>query len=137
MTEVFPLLLAALAAALVAVLSATGHGKPKTGTRIALDNPPTTFAAGAPFYMEQSFACDLGGAKCVAQEISSNGNFDLYVDGVQQPSRVDVEVRDDVITMLHLANFASGLPAGTHRFVEVWYQNDSVVQARAATIIFT
>ena len=137
MTRTFPILIAALAAALVAVLPATANSKPTTGTRIALGNPPATFAAGAPFYIEHGFACGLGDADCISQQISANGSFELYVDGVLQPSTVDVDVRGDAISKLHLTNFVSGLPAGTHTLVGMWYLGGAVVQTRTATINFT
>lgn len=137
MTRIFPPLLAALAAALVSVLPATANSKPVTGTRIALGNPPATFAAEAPFYVEHGFACALGDADCISQEISANGSFELYVDGALQQSTVDVDVRGDSISKLHLTNFASGLPAGTHTLVGVWYLGRAVVQTRTATISFS
>jgi hypothetical protein len=137
MTRVFPPLLAALAAALVAVLPATANNKPTTGSRLALGNPLATFTAGAPFYVEHGFACGLGDSECMSQEISANGSFELYVDGVLQPSTVDVDVRGDAITKLHLTTFASGLPAGTHTFVGLWYLGRAVVQTQTATISFT
>ena len=136
MTRIFPTLLASLAAALVSVLPATANSKPTTGTRIALGNPPATFAAGAVFYVEHGFACALGDAECTADQISANGGFDLYVDGVLQPSKIDVEVGDGGITKFHLTNFASGLSAGTHTFVGLWYLNGAVVLTRTATISF-
>ena len=137
MTRVFPTLLAALAAALVAVLPATANNRPTTGARIALGNPPATFAAGAPFYVEHGFSCALGDADCMSQQISADGSFELYVDGVRQPSTVDVDARGDAISKLHLTNFASGLPAGTHTLVGVWYLGGAVVLTRTATISFT
>ena len=137
MTRVFPPLLAALAAALVGVLPATANNKPTTGSRIALGNPPATFMAGAPFYVEHGFACGFGDPECMSQEIGANGSFELYVDGVLQPSTVDVDVRGDAITKLHLTNFASGLRAGSHTFVGLWYLGRAVVQTRTATISFT
>jgi hypothetical protein len=136
MTRIFPILLASLATALVAVLPATANSKPTTGTRIALGNPPATFAAGAPFYVEHGFACALGDAKCISEQISANGDFDLYIDGTLQPSRVDVDVRDGAISKLYLTNVAAGLPAGTHTFVGEWHLNGTVVQTRTATISF-
>jgi hypothetical protein len=136
MTRIFPPLLAALASALVAVLPATANSKPTTGTRIALGNPPATFAAGAPFYVEHGFACALSDADCISEQISANGDFDLYVDGVQQPSTVDVDVRDGAISKLHLTNVPAGLSAGMHTFVGVWHLNGAVVQTRTATISF-
>lgn len=136
MAKVFPILLAALAAALVAVLPATANSKPTTGARIALGNPPATFAAGSPFYIEHGFACDLGDAECISTQISGNASFELSVDGVLQPSTVDVDIRDGAITKLYLTNYPSGLPAGEHTFVGLWYQNGAVVQTRTATITF-
>jgi hypothetical protein len=137
MTKVFPILLAALAAALVAVLPAGANSKPTTGTRIGLVNPPAMFAANTPFYVEHGFTCDVGDGECSTSQISANASFELYLDDVLQPSTVDVDVRDAVIGKLYLTNFASGLAAGTHTFVGVWYLDGVVQQTRTATISFS
>lgn len=136
MTKVVPILLAAVAAALVAVLPATANSKPTTGTRLGLVNPPAVFTADVPFYVEHGFSCGLGDSACISQQISANGSFELYVDGMLQPSTVDVDVHDGGISKLYLTNFGSGLPSGTHTLVGVWYLDGAVVQTRTATIVF-
>lgn len=137
MTKVFPIVLAAVAAALVVVLPATANSKPTTGSRVGLVKPPAAYTAGAPFYVEHGFACETGDSECISSQISANGSFELYVDGVLQPSSVDVDIHDGGISKLYLTNFASGLQAGTHTFVGVWSLGGVVTQTLTATIAFT
>jgi hypothetical protein len=137
MTKPVLIVAGCLAAALVAALPATANDKPASGTRIALGAPPATFAADSPFHIEHGFSCDLGDGSCNAQGLSAQSEFRLYLDGAIQPSTVDIDVDDDVVSRLQLTDYATGLAAGTHTFVGVWYLRGTVVQTTTATITFT
>ena len=136
MGQRFAVLVGCIAAVLVSALPAAANNEPTTGTRIGLYQPPATFAANSPFYIEHGFACGLGDSSCIAQQISANATFDLYLDGALQPSTVDVDRFGGGLEKQHLTNYASGLPAGTHTFVGVWTQNGTVVLIKTATITF-
>lgn len=126
-----------IAAVLVAVLPAAANNKPTTGARISLTAPPATFPANSPFHIEHGFTCDLGDGSCLGDQISANGDFDLYLDDVLQPSNVDVNRLDGgVIGKFRLTNYSSGLPAGTHTFVGVNTLDGTVVLTRTVTITF-
>ena len=127
-----------IAAVLVAALPAAANNKPTTGAPIPLGPlGPTSFAADTPFHIEHGFTCDLGDASCIKDQISGNADFDLYLDGVLQPSTVDVDLIDGVLGKRHLTNYPSGLPAGTYTFVGVHSLNGTVVLTRTKTITFS
>lgn len=130
-------LVGCIAAVLVAAFPAAANNEPTTGTRIGLFQPPVTFPANSPFYIEHGFACELTDASCIAEQISAKATFKLYVDGALQPSTVDVDRFDGGLEKQHLTNYPSGLPAGTYTFVGVWSKDGTVVLTRTATITFT
>jgi hypothetical protein len=97
-----------------------------------------TFPANTRFHIEAGFTCDLGDGNCLGDQISATAGFDLYLDGVLQPSTVDVDLIDGVLGKLYLTNYPSGLlPAGTYTFVGVNTQNGITVLTRTKTITFT
>lgn len=123
---------------MVVALPATANNRPTTGARLGFSPlAPTTFPANAPFHIEAGFTCDLGDGSCLADQISANAGFDLYLDGVLQPSTVDVDLIDGVLGKLYLTNYPSGLPAGTYTFVGVNTQDGIAVLTRTKTITFT
>ena len=127
-----------VAALLVVALPAAANDKPTTGTRIALGPlGPTTFAANTPFHIEHGFVCDVGNAECLREQISANAGFDLYLDGVLQPSTVDVDLNGGALSKLYLTNYPSGLPAGTHTFVGVNTLGGIAVLTRTKSITFS
>jgi hypothetical protein len=130
------LLLSLAAAMLVLAAPATANSKPTTGPQIRLFAPPTTFPANTPFFIEQGFICDLGDASCIAGFISAQSGFTLYVDGVLQPSTVDVDVVGGGIEKRYLTNFPAGLPEGVHTFVGI-HNSDGTLIPVTATITFT
>ena len=99
---------------------------------------PTSFAADAPFHIEHGFSCGEGDNACKQDQLTANADFDLYLDGVLQPSTVDVDRDPDGSkSRLHLTNYPSGLPAGTYTFDGVWSLNGTIVQERTKTITFS
>jgi hypothetical protein len=131
-------ILATVAAlALVAALPAAANSKPTTGPRISFFVPPDSFAANAPFYIEQGFGCLLNDTACVTSQITGQADFQLYLDGVRQPSTPDVDVSDGVIRKFELTNYPNGLPAGTHTFVGVFLLGGVVDGTMTMTINFT
>jgi hypothetical protein len=109
---------------------------PTTGTRINLFAAPATFPADAPFYIEQGSACDLSAGDTAALCMNSETHFDLYLDGVLQPSTVDIENSPAGWVKLNLTNYPAGLPAGRHTFAGVWVAAGSVYLTQSARIIF-
>lgn len=133
----FLVVVGCLVAMLVAVAPAAANNKPTTGTRIGLYTPPATFPANTAFYIEHGWACELGDGVCLGEQISAHSDFVLTVDGVVQPSTVDVDNVDGILGKLRLTNFPSGLPAGTHTFVGTWYLDGVVSFTETAVITFT
>jgi hypothetical protein len=81
----------------------------------------TTFPANTPFYVEQGFIVPLADDGIgLHNEISAQASSTLYLDGVQQPSQVDIDVVDGSIERRWLTNYPNGLPAGEHTFVDVF-----------------
>jgi hypothetical protein len=131
-------LVGCLAAALVVALPAAANNKPTTGARLAVGPlGPTTFPADTPFHLEHGFLCSLGDGACMREQISANAGFDLYLDGVLQPSTVDVNLVNGVLGRFYLTNYPSGLPAGTHTFVGVHTLGGIAVLTQTKTIIFS
>jgi hypothetical protein len=127
-----------VAAVLVVALPAAANNKPSTGTPLPLGPlGPTTFPANTPFHIEHGFTCDPGDANCIAEQISANAGFDLYLDGVLQPSTVDVDLIDGDLVKRYLTNYPSGLPAGTYTFVGVHTLDGIAVLTRTTTITFS
>ena len=109
------------------------NNKPTTGTRISVIGGPTTFAADTPFYIEHDLVCarpDVG--DCV----SASSHFDLYLDGVRQPSTVDIDNLGSVLLKGNLTNYPTGLPAGTYTFTGVFVLNGTVLGSFTRTITF-
>jgi hypothetical protein len=130
------LLLSLAAATLVVTAPATANNKPTTGERINLFAPPTTFPANTPFYVEHGYICDRNDIGCIQTQISALSSFSLYVNGVLQPSTVDVDLAGGSIEKRYLTNFPAGLPAGTYTFDGVFDLN-GFVSDLPATITFS
>ena len=121
--------LALVVAMLVVAAPASANSKPTTGTRIGIFGPVTMFPANTPFYMEQGFTCVLGDGSCISKFISAQSSSILYVDGVLQPSTIDVDVfGGNNIEKRWLTNFPNGLPAGDHTFVDFFNADGSVFE---------
>jgi hypothetical protein len=134
----FFLFVGCVAAVLVVALPAAANDKPSSGAPIPLGPlGPTTFPADTPFHIEHGFVCALGDGTCLGEQVSANAGFDLYLDGVLQPSTVDVDQRDGALSKLYLTNYPSGLPAGTYTFVGVNTLDGVAVMTRTKTITFS
>ena len=80
----------------------------------------------------------MGDGSCIGDQISANGDFELYLNDALQPSSVDVNRIDaGVIGKFQLTNYPAGLPAGTYTFVGINVLGGTVVLTRTATITFT
>jgi len=123
----------------VAAAPASANSIPTTGSQLRLFGPVTTFPANTPFFVEQGFIVPLGDGSGMHNEISAQASSTLYVDGVLQPSTVDIDVADDVvlgpsIERRWLTNFPNGLPAGDHTFVDVLtFPLGTTTQAKTVT----
>jgi hypothetical protein len=136
------LLLAASIVALTvfaAAPAADANSVPTTGTRIALFIPPATFPADTPFYIEQGFECQaiVGEPDYAGDCMTASTHFDLWLDGAQQPSTVDIDNAPGAYLKRDLTNYPNGLPAGSHTFVGVFVFDGVVTQTVTATIVFT
>jgi hypothetical protein len=122
-----------------AVPAADANSVPTTGTQISLFVPPTTFLANTPFYIDQGFACQtiVGEPDYVGDCMTASTYFDLWLDGAQQPSTVDVDNAPGAYLKRDLTNYPNGLPAGSHTFVGVFVFDGVVTQTVTATIVFT
>ena len=131
-------LVSCAAAVLAVAFPAAANNRPTTGTRIGLYNPPpsSTFSADTPFYISLGWKCDLGARECMSKEIG-RGDFDLYLDGVLQPSTADVDVAAGTIEKNYLTNYPEGLPAGTYEFRAVWTRAGELFRETSTTITFS
>jgi hypothetical protein len=109
------------------------NNRPTTGTKISIFGPPTTFAAGTPFHIEHGLLCARPN---VSACMNARSHFDLYLDGVLQPSTVDIDNLGDFLLKENLTNYPAGLPAGTHTFVGVFVLNGTEVGTVTRTITF-
>jgi hypothetical protein len=107
--------------------------KPTAGTKISIFGAPTTFAANTPFHIEHGFLC---ARPDVSDCTNADSHFDLYLDGVLQPSTVDIDNLGDSLLKENLTNYATGLPAGSHTFVGVFVSNGTVSGTFTRTITF-
>ena len=131
------LILGCVAAVFVVALPAAANNKPSSGAPVPLGPlGPTTFPANTPFHINGGFVCELGDGPCMADEISANAGFDLYLDGVLQPSTVEVDRVGGTLSKLHVTNYPDGLPAGTYTFVGINTQDGIPVLTRTKTIAF-
>jgi hypothetical protein len=130
-------ILTAIALATVPVSAA--NTLPTTGTRISLFAAPPTFPANTPFYIEQGFACQAipGELDFVGDCMNAGTHFDLWVDGVAQPSTVDIDNAPGAYLKRNLTNYPDGLAAGTHTFVGVFVFDGVITQTATFTILFT
>jgi hypothetical protein len=130
----FAAALVAVVAVLVAAAPASANSIPTTGSQLPLFGPVTTFPANTPFYVEQGFIVPLGDGSGMYDEISAQASSTLYLDGVLQPSTVDIDVFDGSIERRWLTNFPHGLPAGDHTFVDVFtFPGFSFTQVKTVT----
>jgi hypothetical protein len=127
--------------ALAAAVPASANSVPTTGPQISLFNPPATYPANTPFYVEQGAGCFLNSNAADCANASSF--FVLSVDGVQQPSQKDVDIDStllpgvNLLRIRYLTNFPQGLPAGTHTLTGVDYVNGTVFYEVTAVVNFT
>ena len=73
--------------------------------------------------------------------VQASTHYDLFVDGVEQSSQVDVDLREFggsfFIFKEDLTNFPDGLPAGPHTFVYLNYATGTLFDTASVTITFT
>lgn len=126
--------LVAVVAVLVAAAPASANGIPTTGSQLRLFGPVTTFPANTPFYVEQGFTVPLGDGPGMYNEISAQSSSTLYLDGVLQPSTVDIDLVNGWLVKRWLTNYPNGLPAGEHTFVDVFtFPGSSSTQVKTVT----
>jgi hypothetical protein len=124
----------AVVAVLVAAAPASANSIPTTGSQLRLFGPVTTFPANTPFFVEQGFIVPLGNGPGMHNEISAQASSALYLDGVLQPSTVDIDLVDGSLERRWLSNYPNGLPAGDHTFVDVFtFPGSSFTQVKTVT----
>ena len=135
----FFVLMVCLAALVVAAASpVAANSKPTTGSRIDLFNPPLTFTANAPFYIEHGFTCDTTIEKGKASAcMRASTYFELYLDDVLQGSTVDIDNAPPLHVKQNLTNYPGGLAPGTYSFLGIWMQDGTSVNKYQATITFS
>ena len=132
----FLYLVICVAALLLAASPVAATGMPTTGTRISLFAAPKTFPADTPLYVEHGSACDPSQGDQASDCMRADTHFDLYLDGVLQPSTVVIENSPTGWTKLNLTNYGAGLSAGRHTFVGVWVQGGGAYNTLSASISF-
>lgn len=130
----FPAL--AMVGAMLVLAAPASAVVPEAGPRVSLFGPPTTFPADTPFHVSHGFTCGFDEVGCPTFAVSGT-LFSLYVDGVLQPSKVEVIADNEGVNKVWVTNFWDGLPRGRHTLLGVWTQNGAVFATATATIRFT
>ena len=128
-------------AAFVVVAPPAAGTDPRTGMRLSIfpgSVTPTVFPADTPFWIGYGFVPEPGdGGEETFGPLDRGTRFELEVDGKQVPLLTDVRTSDGQPVSKHsVANFASGLPAGWHRFSGRWYDAGSLVLTSDRSIEF-
>ena len=128
-------------AAFVVVAPPPVTNAPRTGMRLSIfpgSATPTVFPAGAPFWVGYGFVPEPGAADGEsARPLDRGTRFELEVDGKPVSLATDVKTDEGHPVSKHsVANFASGLPAGWHRFSGRWYDAGSLVLTSDRSIQF-
>jgi hypothetical protein len=136
--KVFVALVAfALAFVVAAPASADSGGWESVGPKLAFFNPPSTFSANTPFHIELGLGCAF---PAVSPCVNAGTYVDLFVDGVLQPSRVDID--NLVFQGIHAlfrrdtSAFPNGLPVGTHTFEADFYFDGAFFTSQTDVIVF-
>jgi hypothetical protein len=124
---------------LAAPVSAANN-KPTTGTRINLFQPPATFPADTPFYVEHGWGTtppfDPPEAT-LGVGMRAGTYFALSVDGVAQKGSVDIDNQPGAWLKRNLYTFPEGLAPGSHTFVGEFYLDGALFSTVTATITFS
>ncbi len=117
------------------------EGMPHTGTRLSIfpgAATPSVFAAGEPFWIGYGFVPEPGAEPIGSEMFESETRFELEVDGEPVAIATDVVSGEGgrVVSKHSLATFATGLPAGWHRFSGRWYDQGRLVLSSSASIQF-
>ena len=116
-------LLATLALAVVVALPASATSKEPTGTAFhMLQGTPTTFTAGAAFY--------IGNCWLVDPSAGAQGKYTIALDVDGTPRGESYTQFSQVLDSNNMLknqrcwvwNFPDGMSAGTHTFVEHWFE---------------
>jgi hypothetical protein len=120
-----------------AVIVRSSNSVPETGARIGVFPAEQSFPANTPFHVTHGFFC------AVPDELktcmSARTHFDLFVNGVQQKSVVDVDIIDGNPTVLrkfNLTNYPNGLPAGTYTFTGQFFEDGQLTLTRTSIVHF-
>jgi hypothetical protein len=127
-------------AAFVVVTPPEATGSPRVGRRLGIfpgSSTPSVFPASGPFWVGYGFVPDPARADGVLSELDVDTRFELEVDG--EPVAVAEELlveHGHAVSKRCVAHFATGLPAGWHRFVGRWYDAGSLVLTSDRSIEF-
>jgi hypothetical protein len=127
-------------AAFVVVTQPEATGASRVGRRLGIfpgSATPTVFPADVPFWVGYGFVPDPAQPDREPSELDTDTRFELDVDG--GPVAVEEEMvieRGQVVSKRCVAHFASGLPAGWHRFAGRWYDAGSLVLTSDRSIQF-
>jgi len=105
-----PSLFVAVVAACAFALPASSNGIPETGGRIGVFATEQSFPANVAFHVTHGLFCSVPAE--LTHCINAGTHFDLFVDEVQQPSVVDIDlIPGDPALMrkFNLTNFPNGL----------------------------
>ena len=109
-----------------AITGQAAQARPLTGTQIDLLDPPATFAAGTPFFVNHGLCGETAEER--AGLLRPTSRFELAVDGQSvrtslylEASAKRIDNADFSLCKQFIANFREGLPAGNHQIVGCWY----------------
>ena len=113
--------------------AASGDHIPKTGKRINVFVPPSTFPSNTPFWIGSAIGTSLDNKLTI---LDPRTRIELYVDGESKPMLTDISFTADTATKLNLANFRFGLPLGVHHFEQLVYLEGVFQFSSTADITF-
>ena len=125
-------------AACAFALPASSNGIPEAGARIGVFPTEQSFPANTAFHVTHGLFCAVPAE--LSHCISAGTHFDLFIDGVQQSSVVDIDLvpgDPEVFRKFNLTNFPNGLPAGTYTFTGQFFEDGQLVLTRTSIVHFT
>lgn len=121
------------------VVAPSVTGAPRMGVRLSIfpgSVTPTVFPADAPFWVGYGFVQEPSTGEEEGR-LDRGTRFELEVDGRPVTLATAVKRHDGHPVSKHsVANFASGLPVGWHRFSGRWYDAGALVLTSERSIEF-
>jgi hypothetical protein len=126
--------------AAVVVVPPAPPGAPSNGVPLSIfpgSATPTVFGAGVPFWIGCGFLAEPEASPAESPALDPDTRFELEIDGELVPLVTDLTIEGGRTTSKRsVVSFASGLPAGWHRFAGRWYDAGRLVLSSDKSIEF-